>query len=86
MLPRLTRLVRKQNAMPITSTRPMATFGAWFRSPILATLTGSSRSKACANRTRVVTVTNARLTAISANGTAVANRILVIGSPDSSRP
>ena len=86
MLPRLTRLVRKQNAMPITSTMPMATFGAWFRSPILATPTGSSRSKACANSTRVVTVTKARLTAISANGTAVANKILVIGSPDSSRP
>jgi hypothetical protein len=41
MLPSATRLVRKQNPMPITTT-PMATFGAWLRSPILATLTGSS--------------------------------------------
>jgi len=57
----------------------MATFGAWLRSPTLATLTGSSRSNACANSTRVVTVTKARLTAISANGTAVANSSRAIG-------
>jgi hypothetical protein len=72
--------------MPMTSTIPMATFGAWLRSPILATPTGSSRSKAWANSTRVVTVRKARLTAISASGTAVANRILVIGSLDSTMP
>ena len=61
------------------STIAIAMFGAWLRSPTLATLTGSSRSKAWANSTRVVTVTNARLTAISASGTAVANSSRAIG-------
>ena len=72
--------------MPPATAMKVALIGLCVRSFTSATATGSMRSNASAKRTRVITATNARFTATSAHGTAIASRIFVIGSPDRTTP